>query len=98
MTREDLRLKLQVLLGEFKDEHKLEADEIHTIVTTILTLVYSDKPTRLIWYREMQKVAAMIAEVLKEQGNMIIAALGLSEEEVKKIKDRIKEKDNKVEN
>ena len=98
MTRDDLRLKLQVLLGEFENEHKLEASEIHTIVSTILTLVYSDKSTRLVWYREMQRVAALIAQMLKEQGDVIIAALGLSEEQVKELKERVKSKDDKVEN
>jgi hypothetical protein len=98
MTREDLRLKLQVLLSEFKNEHKLDEEEIHTIVSTFLVLVYSDKSTRLIWYREMQKVASMISQVLKNQGDMMAAALGLSEEEVKKLKERIKSKNKKVEN
>lgn len=98
MTREDLRLRLQVLLNDFSDEHKLDEEEIHTIVATMLTLLYSDKSTRLIWYREMQKVASMISQVLKNQGEMMIAALGLSEEEVKKLKEKIKSKGKKVEN
>jgi hypothetical protein len=102
MTREDLRLKLQSLLTEFDKEHGLSASEIHTIATTMVTLVYSDKSSRLTWYREMQKVADMISKNLKEQGEMILAGLNLSEEEKKELKKKIEakigNKNKKVEN
>lgn len=100
MTRDDLRLKLQVLLGEFSNEHGLDSGEIHTIVTTMTTLIYSDKNTRLVWYKEMQKVANMIANNLNDQAKMILATLDLTEEEQEELKKKIEERigKTKVEN
>lgn len=103
MTKKDLRMKLQVLIGEFQKEHKLDIEEIHTIVTTITTLIYSEKPTRLIWYREMQRVSEVIARSLKEQVDMILAALDMSDKEKEKLMKSVKaqvrdKKEDKVEN
>jgi len=98
MTREDLRLKLQVLLGEFESDHKVKASEIHTIAATIITIIYSDKSTRLVWYSELQKTAKMIGQILKKQADRMAAALGLSKEEIEKMEQRIKSKNGKVEN
>jgi hypothetical protein len=101
MTREDLRLKLQILLDEFHHEHKLDAEETHTIATTMITLMYSNRETMLIWYKEMQRVSDMIAKNLKEQADRIIDTLNLSDEEKEKLMQRVKaqiKKGDKVEN
>jgi len=101
MTREDLRLKLQVLLGEFQSEHNLTDDEIYTIAMTFSSLMYSEPQTRLIWYKEMKKVADFIANILAEQAENIMDALKMSDEEKEDFKKRVNEKSkdkDKVEN
>jgi len=98
MGKEDLRVKLQVLLNEFENEHKMSEEEIHTIATTIMALAYSDKSTRQIWYKEMREVAIKISNLLKDREKMIEEALGMSEEEIKSFRRKVLNKKNKVKN
>jgi len=97
MVKEDLRIKLQSLLSSFKEDHKLDDDEVHTIAATIATLMYSDKESRLIWYREMQKTAQMISNYLRREAEAMMEMLNLSDEEKRKLIKQAKDP-KKVEN
>jgi hypothetical protein len=101
MTKKSLELKLETLLNEFQSEHGLLGEEIYAIANTMTTLIYSDRSTRNLWYKEMVKVSTMISKALRGKANEIIASLNLSEEEkekmMKKIKEKMEKKD-KVEN
>lgn len=98
MTRKDAKLKIKVLLSNYKD-HNLTETEIDTIATTISTLVYSEKSTRIMWYAGMEKVAEQITNFLHEQGEKIIAALNLTKEEEDELRQKVKAKrKEKVEN
>lgn len=100
MTKSDLRLKVELLLKEFQKEHNLGDDEIHTIAITVMTLVYSDKQTRSIWYNEMRKTAELISNNFKNQADVILESLNLPEDEKKKLIESIRAKinKNKIEN
>lgn len=100
LTKEDLRLRLQVLLKDFQHEHKLDAEEIYIIATTIITLIYSTVPIRRIWYTEMKKVSSLIAKTLEAQAEAILNNLNLSTEQKEELKKRAcaKIKKSKVEN
>lgn len=100
MTREDLRVKLQVLLSEFSNEHHLSDDEIYTISFTLSSLMYSDQSTRLLWYKEMSKVADIISKSLHDEAEQLMDKLNMTSEERAAFKKRIEAafKNSKVEN
>jgi hypothetical protein len=97
MKREDLRLKLQMLLGE---EHSLSDEETQAIAYTITTLVYSSRATKLLWYKEMQRVSSVISQSLHERAEEIMNELNMSEEEKAEYRKNAKSKakNDKLEN
>ncbi|MHA2218732.1 MAG: hypothetical protein ACXACY_22650 [Candidatus Hodarchaeales archaeon] len=92
MTRRDeLRMKLELLIGDF-NECGLSDDEIYAIAVQVETLVYSSIDIRLTYYKEIQKVGMRISKMLKDRADAIMNSMDISDEEKKRIRDDVERK------
>jgi len=87
---DDFRVELQALLRKFTDANDVSDGECHTLALTIVNVVTSDLDIRQKFYKTMQAFAKERAKECRQQFDMILAGLDMTDEEKEKLLERIK--------
>lgn len=87
---EEFRIELQALLRKFTDTDDVSDDECYTVALTMVNVMTSKLEIRQKFYRTMQIFAKDRAKECKQQFDMILAGLDITDEEKEELVKRVK--------